>query len=534
MSNTAINFNLTIKNYRCFPDQQPVHISMDDGFTALIGINNSGKSSLLKLFYEFRDIFNRMSHSSGNLHNAIQVNEGESFSKSDSVRDYAELFCNTNTRDIVLEFEVHNHDRREGESPQRIVLTIKRETSRFKAQIFLNAGLLSVKPNVTINNVEDSYLKIGNVLIDMKPYYQAFSALSRIVYIGPFRNAINIGGSTSYFDMTVGQQFVELWKTYKTGDNKNNIKAAIRLTEDIRSIFRFNNLEINAAANNQTLQVLVDGKPYSLDELGSGLAQFIIVFGNIAAKQPSWVLIDEPELNLHASLQVDFLTTLASYTTHGILYATHSLGLARVCADRIYSFNIDQSGSSVVRDFESTPNYSEFLGELSYKGYQDLGFDKILLVEGPTEVRTIQQFLRKYHKDHEIVMLPLGGASLINANSEHELQEIKRMSENVYALIDSERDGPEASLSPDRQKFVEICGKANINCCVLERRALENYLTDRAVKLIKDDKYRALDPYERLQDASPSWGKQENWRIAREMSLEELSQTDLGKFLGTL
>jgi len=51
---------LTIKNYRCFPDSRHARIVVRDVFTAILGVNNSGKSSLLKFFYEFRYLFGRL------------------------------------------------------------------------------------------------------------------------------------------------------------------------------------------------------------------------------------------------------------------------------------------------------------------------------------------------------------------------------------------------------------------------------------------------------------------------------------------
>ena len=44
---------LTLKNYRCFSDESPARFSLRRGFTAFVGVNNSGKSSLLRFFYEF-------------------------------------------------------------------------------------------------------------------------------------------------------------------------------------------------------------------------------------------------------------------------------------------------------------------------------------------------------------------------------------------------------------------------------------------------------------------------------------------------
>lgn len=125
----------------------------------------------------------------------------------------------------------------------------------------------------------------------------------------------------------------------------------------------------------------------------------------------------------------------------------------------------------------------------------------------------------------------MGGASLINSSSEEELTEITRISENIFALIDSERPAIDAQLDANRAGFVEICRKIGIHCKVLDRRATENYFPDSAVKKMKGQNYRALGPYEKLNEISPSWSKTENWKIAREMTLDDLNSTDLGEFL---
>ncbi|MCH7999656.1 MAG: AAA family ATPase, partial [Chloroflexi bacterium] len=267
---------------------------------------------------------------------------------------------------------------------------------------------------------------------------------------------------------------------------------------------------------------------------GSGLTQFILVLVNAAVQQPSFVLIDEPELNLHPSLQLDFLTTLTSYSSHGILFATHSLGFARASADSIYSVRIIDEGESEVSPLEATPRLSEFLGELSFSEYQELGFNRVLLVEGATDVKTVQQFLRRNRKDHEVVLLPLGGSQLINKSAEAQLHEIKRISGKVAALIDSEREAPDAKLARRIEGFMEASKNAGVRCHVLERRAIENYFTDAAVRRVKGGNYKALEPYQALRDAELGWAKSENWRIAREMSLDDLEGTDLGKFLNSL
>jgi hypothetical protein len=171
---------------------------------------------------------------------------------------------------------------------------------------------------------------------------------------------------------------------------------------------------------------------------------------------------------------------------------------------------------------------------MSFSSYRELGFNCILLVEGPHDVKTVQQFLRQLKKEHEIVVLPLGGGSMINKGVADQLLEIKRISPNISAIVDSEKDKSDALLEVPRVGFQQACRDAEVHCLVLERRAIENYLTEEAVKAEKGEKYRALAPYERLADVQPAWGKHENWRIARRMEFAEIADTDLGLFLASL
>jgi len=103
-------------------------------------------------------------------------------------------------------------------------------------------------------------------------------------------------------------------------------------------------LQISAALNHNSLQLFIDGRPFALQELGAGLAQFIVVLGNAALKKPSFILIDEPEISLHPSLQLKFLMKLAGYASEGVVFATHNIGLARSVAEEIYSVSAAAKG----------------------------------------------------------------------------------------------------------------------------------------------------------------------------------------------
>jgi hypothetical protein len=285
-----------------------------------------------------------------------------------------------------------------------------------------------------------------------------FRSLSKTLYIGPFRNILNVGSTTEYIDILIGQSFITQFQGLKTGNNKESNIEIARLTDDIRKVFEFESLDIPATPDKSSLHLTVNGKSYKQHEVGSGLTHFISVLANAAIKKPKWILIDEPELNLHPALQLDFLTTLAKYAEEGVWFSSHSIGLARSAASKVYSVVKIEEGDSEIRLLEGTPRLSEFLGEMSFSSHKELGFDQILLVEGPTEVPTFQQFLRMKSSDHKVLLSPLHG----HIPDARELEEIKRISTNIAAIIDSEREAPEGEIEKKRVEFLNLCEKMGI------------------------------------------------------------------------
>lgn len=508
--------NIRLKNFRCFAETRPLYLELKQGITAFVGVNNSGKSALLKCFGEFRFLW-ALLQSQSTLANIL--NGGRAEWVSEWLADNEEIFCSANAHDIEIGIDLPYNG---GEN--HVDLVIKRDRQVLARFNGFERGF---------ETAADTVVHKGSGRLIPTEFFETMRCLHKTMFVGAFRNVIGSEGAGEYFDIKVGKKFVELWGILKMGNSIRLNDLAFKLTENIKHIFSFESLDISPSSDGTTLKIMVDGRSYRLSELGSGVAQFIMVLAQAALAKPTFILIDEPELHLHPSLQLDFLTTIASYASEGVLFSTHSIGLARSGADRVLSFQKRTDGTEV-RKFEETRDVAQLLGELSYSGYRDLGYDKVLLVEGATEVKTIQQFLRLLQLDHKVVLVPMGGSQIINDCSTYELNELCRLSTKVSALIDSERLHSSAAPDAKRQKFVETCRELHICCHMLERRAMENYLTDRAVKQVKGDNFRGLSEFESLKDVTPRWVKSDNWRIAREMRKDELEGTDLWQFLTSL
>jgi predicted ATPase len=515
---------LTIKNYRCFV--APTVVEVDSGFTAFVGVNNAGKSAFIRFLVEFRQLFEILQH-----HNTIQpmlVVNGSTNVQVQQVLDPEEAFSNLNDGPIEIEIDFSGeHLSSRASSITQVVILIDRYL-RCSLQIS-TAEIGRVDFSKGLSWPNHTMVSASGGQIDFQPLMNLAKTLRNTLYIGPFRNIINVGANAAYFDIQIGDAFVSQFRELKTGANKKNSAGMQRLIDDVRRIFEFDSLAIEPSSDNRSLHITVNGKPFKQHELGSGLSQFIVVLANAAIKKPSLILIDEPELNLHPRLQLDFLTALGSYATDGVWFSTHSLGLARSAAERVYSVQRVSDGNSSVSPLEGTPRAAEFLGELSFSTQRELGADQILLVEGPTEVKVVQQLLRRKRKDHLIVLMSMHG----HLPDEVELDEVLRITPKVAALIDSEKASADAELEHKRKMFSEMFQAKGLVVHVLERRATENYFTDAAVKQVFGSGFRALAPYEKLKDVTPHWGKNQNWLLALP-SAEAIDQTDLGRFLSTL
>ena len=534
---------VVLRNYRCFTWTNPATLDFGDGFTAFVGPNNTGKSTALRAVYELRNFWSLIPST---------WNPGHNYQGNPSpvgVSDVVELANDDDPTRFQIEIDIPlssvtppsvvNQYVAIGITCEFNVVTNALTPNCLRilgvngvVETYDSPRLRSASPesgvSITFDNqtVKVSFVDLNDFLVTL--------ALSR--YFPAFRNAINEGAGQHY-DISIGTSLVTTWDGWKAGANKAQKVAIGEVEREIAGLLGFRSLQINADNTNTTLDVIIDEKPKKLYEVGAGVAQLIITLSAALVSKPTYLLIDEPELNLHPSLQLRFLATLGSYTQYGLLYATHSIGLARSTAARIMAVSKSDDGSSQMRLFgTNATNFGEWLGELSYSMRAELGCEELLLVEGPTELLCFQELLRKVKKDGKFVLIQLGGSSLIRSGIKQHLSELFRIVEpsKICAVIDSERLAQDAALSPERAAFVRECGEIGIDVHVLERRAIENYFVQSSIDDALGPIYEALQPFQKLESSAKPWRKADNWKIAREMSLEPLENTDLGKLLFSL
>src|ERR1051325_1054439 len=103
-----MDVDITIKNYRRFSDQHPARLAIRRGLTAFIGVNNSGKSALLRFFYDFRNLFRALSSFNEGLLPSLRNDAGPGFTFPTAVGDPAEVFSLSTDRNLEIECMFHH------------------------------------------------------------------------------------------------------------------------------------------------------------------------------------------------------------------------------------------------------------------------------------------------------------------------------------------------------------------------------------------------------------------------------------------
>lgn len=526
--------SLTLRNYRAI-DGSGITIPLGSSFVALVGPNNSGKSSVLRALFELRaalmtlsivalDEFSDAFQPQGGSRLPVALPAGERVHPS---------WSDTANPRLEIQFA-----RRIGDPYSLTKLTVIVSSShRCRLEFEKADGTVVTELSGGMTNLHDAgrYLTVlrapwGETWVDWPLIQSDLVWLSNLMYVGAFRNVVNSGGG-ELFDVSVGSAFISRFDEMKTGSDPLANEAILALSRRIAEVFELNSFDISASADKTHLVCMVDGRSMRLSELGAGLAQFVLVGASVLVRRPNILLIDEPELNLHAALQPRLLALVGEALAGPLIFATHSVGLARSSADMVFVLARGDDGSTRCQNYLEADNLSLSLGELGYGGLLDAAHKAVLLVEGATEVRLFKELLARRGLAGKVVVIPMGGDGLAIGGREVELEELNRLSDNVFAIVDSERTTSTSDPAARRSAFGEACARLNIDCTITERRATENYLDQDLARTI----FRVANApkFGWFDQPSPdwSWRKDQNWKIAARMPDSAWSGTDVESML---
>ena len=125
-----MDFDLTLAGYRCFAPDAPATLSFRDDVVAFVGVNNSGKSTLLRAVYELRSTFKALLDSE-QFKNALTGNVG--FNPPAEIGDPDGIYWHFGQTDIQVELVLRT---RSGAISQKLGITIARKYRRVSLTLY--------------------------------------------------------------------------------------------------------------------------------------------------------------------------------------------------------------------------------------------------------------------------------------------------------------------------------------------------------------------------------------------------------------
>lgn len=534
----SMQIDVDIRGYRCFASS-PMRLTLSPGITAIVGKNNSGKSAVLRAFLDLQGIWKGFPKDALSFHEALK-NQPMRMEVTSSVRDPREVFPQRGwdgPMRVVIEWQVDEHKGTEVQ-PNRAEIAVDRDLQLARAFAYPGAHAPEAfRPKGGFMEGGKAYVGIPNTasrrLVNVSALAHAAEALSDVFYIPALRYAYAGEGDPNAAGPLLGKAMVAQWSFRQSGPQKAPKAMMSRVTEDVCRLFDLGRLSVRATHERDTLEIETDRGAFRLDEVGNGISHALLMLFNAAIRNPSWIMIDEPENGLHAAAQRDFVLTLASYASQGVVLATHSLGLARSVADRVYHVH-QEDGMSKITLLKDSPHLADLAASLGFGWHESVEGRTVLVVEGSSDVRIYDRWLTTLGRAHRVLILHMGGSNGLRPDAEQELAHLKKMGGRLVVLLDSDRSEPNGPRSDQSERFAKCCEKLGIEVRSTERRCVESYFTQRSIDEAFPGKgFKAFDPFAAPKPL-PWTAKTNGAHVAEKMTQAEILDTDVGQLLSGL
>jgi hypothetical protein len=273
--------------------------------------------------------------------------------------------------------------------------------------------------------------------------------------------------------------------------------------------------------------------PVDLSRLSSGGRQLLIISALVLGlSQRSTILIDEPELHLHPTLQRKLLVFLNSLQLgHRIVLATHSSVLLDAQIDKaIIAFEKSLKGNEIQTVVTTTRrSLQKAVEDIGCRPSDILLANGVIWVEGPSDRLYIKRWLElvdeKITEGQDYSFQFYGGSLLGRLSIDFPDEEVDAtklsiltLNPNYFFVMDSDQSKKYKveDLAKRQQNILKYLGRENQPAWITEGYTIENYLPDRILKVQKYE-----NPQTVLKTSKVSFAEKAN---------KELTKSDLNKY----
>lgn len=217
---------------------------------------------------------------------------------------------------------------------------------------------------------------------------------------------------------------------------------------------------LNVPHDFSTIQVETPSRVLPLASLGSGVEQVIVLAAAATITTNSLVCLEEPETNLHPLLQKKLVRYLNDETDNQYVIATHSSHFFDDARSTTYHIQLTDSGSRArlaLRPHELV----HICNDLGYRPSDILQANAVIWVEGPSDRVYLRSWLALVDADLQegidYSIMFYGGRLLshLSAGDEsiNEFISLRRLNRHSAILIDSDKSGARRRLNATKKRL---------------------------------------------------------------------------------
>ena len=185
----------------------------------------------------------------------------------------------------------------------------------------------------------------------------------------------------------------------------------------------------------------------SIIQRGSGIQRHLFlclmeIYRKMKIGRGYILIVEEPEIYLHPGAQKRMCSLLREFSREGkVIISTHStLFVDKSELEYTYLLSKEKGDTKVNQIDGST--LRKILEELEASPSDLLLSDGIILLEGPSDVAILKEFLRAIDWEYNVPMLPIGGSNIESLDP----ADLHRVNPNVALILDSDlKEGGEIS-----------------------------------------------------------------------------------------
>lgn len=536
---------IRIRNYRSFDAVGEGIILEHFGQVNLfVGKNNSGKSNILSFINSLKQALYRPPSSPFEF---FGPNDHYDYNRENEI-DFSIQYLRNSQLDLILN-SVPKSFRELFDGTDQLLIDYKYDSTQNEYNFnYVESASLKMVLNeykVTSELMLKEFGRSGGYLENLKMIVERFNVPydKNICIINTFRR---IEGNRNGIDRNSEKYKTEIYNGFDLIDRLDSLKHPKTINRSdrpkfdainsfVKDILNKRDLEIeisNDDGHGKELSIILEGKQYPLENLGTGIHQLIILAATVTVLENYIICIEEPEIFMHPELQKKFIRYLFK-TKNQYFIATHSNAFLNVPNVDIYHITHDGTKSSSVKVLSANEK-NTILDDLGIQASDLLQTNFLLWAEGPSDRIYINYWLKEKDRDliegvHYSIMF-YGGRLLSHLTSDDkalsDFIKLNKINRNIGIVIDSDKCSETDTINATKQRIISEFEKDNYFTWLTYGREIENYIEPKL-----DDYFKKLKLPKDVERNQGQYSKLTEYKV--DSNKREIDKIDLAKFVAS-